>query len=187
MQEDLLAKVVSALNIAGVPHMVTGSFASTFHGEPRMTRDIDLVIDPDETSISLFVEQFDTDIFYIDIFYIDNAITATVRRDMFNVVDVTTGWKVDLIIRKDRPFSSEEFGRRIPVVISGVDTFVATVEDVILSKLEWSKTSGSDQQLRDVIAMIQIQRATLDLEYLEHWAGELGVTEQLRKALKFET
>ena len=182
MQEDLLAKVVSALNTAGVPHMVTGSFASTFHGEPRMTRDIDLVIDPDKTSISLFVEQFDTDIFYID-----NAVTATARRDMFNVVDVTTGWKVDLIIRKDRPFSSEEFGRRIPVVISGVETFVASVEDAILSKLELSKTPGSDHKLRDVIAMIQIQRATLDLEYLEHWAGELGVTEQLRKALKFET
>ncbi|MFT7599835.1 MAG: hypothetical protein ACI8TP_002771 [Acidimicrobiales bacterium] len=180
MQHDLLARVVTALDVAGIPHMVTGSFASTFHGEPRMTRDIDLVIDPDTTTIALFVEQFEPEAFYID-----NA-AATASRDMFNVIDVTTGWKVDLIIRKDRPFSLEEFGRRIPVVISGVATFVASVEDTILSKLEWSKTSGSEQQLRDVNAMIQIQRPALDLDYLQRWATELGTVKQLQEALDAE-
>ena len=97
MQHHLLARVVTALDVAGIPHMVTRSFASTFHDEPRMTRDIDLVIDPDTTTIALFVEQFEPEAFYID-----NAAAATASRDMFNVIDVTTGWKVDLIIRKDR-------------------------------------------------------------------------------------
>ena len=157
MQQDLLAKVVAALDAAGVPHMVTGSFASTFHGEPRMTQDIDLVVDSDITTIALFVEQFDPARFYID-----DAIAATMRRDRFNIIEVTTGWKVDLIVRKDRPFSNEEFRRRVPGLLSGVPTFVASAEDTILSKLEWSKTSGSERQLRDVIAILQVQRSTLD-------------------------
>lgn len=177
MQHDLLAKVVAALNSAGIAHMVTGSFASTYHGEPRMTRDIDLVIDPDTTTVSLFVEQFEPGDFYID-----DAVSATARRDMFNVIDIKTGWKVDLIIRKDRAFSTTEFGRRLPAVIGGVATYIASAEDSILSKLEWSKTSDSDQQFRDVVAMIRIQRATLDFDYLKHWADELGVADELRSA-----
>ena len=178
MQHQLLAKIVEALDAAGIKHMVTGSFASTFHGEPRMTRDIDVVIDPDTTSIALFVEQFDTNTFYID-----DAIAATARRDMFNVIDLTTGWKVDLIIRKDRPFSAEEFRRRVPTTIGGVSTYVASAEDTILSKLEWSRRSGSERQLRDVVAVIQVQRATLDFDYLNRWATELGVADQLHVAL----
>ncbi len=77
MQHDLLAKVVAALDSAGIAHMVTCSFASTYHGEPRMTRDIDLVIDPDTTTVSLFIEQFEPGDFYID-----NAVSATARRDI---------------------------------------------------------------------------------------------------------
>ena len=177
VQHELLAKVIEALDAAGIDHMVTGSFASTFHGEPRMTQDIDVVIDPDETSIVLFAEQFDPAIFYMN-----NASAATARREMFNIIDVTTGWKVDLIVRKDRPFSAEEFRRRIPVVIGGVATCVASVEDTILSKLEWSHRSGSERQMRDVIGMIQVQRQQLDVDYLERWATQLGVTDLLEQA-----
>lgn len=178
MQHELLAKIVEALDAAGIKHMVTGSFASTFHGEPRMTRDIDVVIDPDTTTIAVFVEQFDTNTFYID-----DAVAATARRDMFNVIDVTTGWKVDLIIRKDRAFSEEEFRRRVPTTIGGVATYVASAEDTILSKLEWSARSGSERQLRDVVSVIQVQRATLDFDYLDKWARKLGIADQLEVAL----
>lgn len=178
MQHELLAKVVEALDAAGINHMVTGSFASTFHGEPRMTRDIDVVIDPDETSIVLFTDQFDPTTFYVN-----DATAATARRDMFNVIDVTTGWKVDLIVRRDRPFSEEEFRRRVPTTIGGVATYVASAEDTILSKLEWSHRSGSERQMHDVVAVIQVQRPTLDLDYLEHWATELDIADLLHDAL----
>jgi nicotinamide riboside kinase len=178
VQHELLAKIVEALDAAGIKHMVTGSFASTFHGEPRMTRDIDIVIDPDTTTIAVFVEQFDTNTFYID-----DAIAATARRDMFNVIDVTTGWKVDLIICKDRAFSKEEFQRRVPTTIGGVATYVASAEDTILSKLEWSARSGSERQRRDVVSVIQVQRSTLDFDYLEYWANELDIADQLQAAL----
>jgi hypothetical protein len=94
---------------------VTGSFASTFYGEPRMTRDIDLVIDPTASSVEVFVNQFDSEGFYID-----DAVAAVARRDMFNLIDSKSGWKVALIIRKDRPYSEVEFARRRPATIAGV-------------------------------------------------------------------
>ena len=84
---------------------------------------------------------------------------------------------------KDRPFSAEEFRRRIPGLVSGVPVFVASAEDTILSKLEWSKASGSERQVRDVVAILQVQRSTLDFAYLERWAAELGIAEQLGDAI----
>lgn len=177
MQLEVLALVVGLLDDAGVPHMLTGSFASTFHGEPRMTRDIDLVIDPTIGSLRRFVASLDPDRFYVG----DSA-AAFRERDMFNVIDMATGWKVDLIIRKDRPFSMEEFRRRMPVSIGGVETFVATAEDTVLAKLEWCLMSGSDRQFTDVVAVAMTQM--LDWDYLERWARQLGVERLLDKVLE---
>jgi hypothetical protein len=103
-------------------------------------------------------------------------------RSEFNVIDSTSGWKVDLIIRKDRPYSIVEFDRRQPTTIGGVDVFVVTPEDSILSKLEWGRPSGSERQWRDVVSLIAVQESALDREYLHHWARELGVEELLVEA-----
>ncbi|MCP4083773.1 MAG: nucleotidyltransferase family protein [Actinomycetia bacterium] len=177
MQGALLARVVAALDHAGIDHMVTGSFASAFHGEPRMSRGIDLVVDPDATSIQIFVSELDPDRFYVD-----DASEALRRRDMFNVIDTETGWKADLIIRKDRPFSAEELRRRVPATIAGVDTFVASAEDTVLSKLEWSKESASEIQLRDVVAVIRMYEGELDTNYLTAWAQQLDLVTELQGA-----
>jgi hypothetical protein len=176
MQFEFLKTVVGLLDDAGIPHMVAGSMASTFHGEPRMTRDIDMVIDPTPEAIEQFVAALDRSRYYVD-----DVVGAVRRRDMANVIDTESGWKVDLIVRKDRPFSHEEFRRRQPVVIGGVKLFVATAEDTVLAKLEWRAGSGSEQQLRDVVAVLSAQ--TLDMEYLRRWATELGITEALDEAL----
>lgn len=170
MEAELLRTVVDALQAAGIPHMVTGSLASAIHGQPRATRDIDLVIDPDGEAIEILVASLPADRFYVG-----DALTAIARRDMFNVIDTATGWKVDLIIRKDRAFSREEFGRRRPATIAGVRTHVSTPEDAILSKLEWHRMSGSDIQRRDVIEMIIANLDSLDRAYLHHWAEELDL------------
>jgi hypothetical protein len=94
---------------------------------------------------------------------------------MFNIIDVTTGWKVDLIIRKDRPFGREEFARRRPAIIAGVATYLLTPEDAILSKLEWYAMSGSDIQRRDVVEMVVANVDSLDRGYLDRWTDELGL------------
>ncbi len=172
MEAELLRTVVDALEAASIPHMVTGSLASAIHGQPRATRDIDLVIDPEGSAVALLVAAFPAERFYVG-----DVTNAVAHRDMFNVIDVTTGWKADLIIRKNRPFSLEEFARRRPAIIAGVQTYVSTPEDAILSKLEWHSMSASDIQRRDVIEMIVANLDTLDREYLDQWAAKLGIAE----------
>lgn len=108
--------------------------------------------------------------------------SAVRRRGQFNVIDLETGWKADLIVRKQRAFSLEEFGRRQPAELEGVPVFLATAEDTVLAKLEWSKASGSERQLRDVAGVLRVAGDQLDNEYLERWAGVLEVEEQLARA-----
>lgn len=171
MEVEFLRILVSSLESAGIPYMVTGSVVSAIHGEPRATRDIDVVIDPEPGELEVFLEAFP-----LDRFYVNDAQSALARRDMFNVLDLSSGWKADLVIRKDRPFSREELARRQRFVIAGVEAWVATVEDAILSKLEWVSLSGSGRQRRDVVQMLIANVDVLDREYVDHWAGELGLT-----------
>ncbi len=177
MQFELLSVVVSGLEAAGIPHMVAGSMASAYHGEPRATQDIDLVIDPTLETIKVFVDLLDRERYYID-----DAILAVERRDMFNIIEPASGWKVDLMIKKARPFSSAEFDRRLPATIGGVEVFVATVEDTILAKLEWMKMSDSDLQFRDVVNMLVVAGQRANDTYLDHWAPELDVVDELNRA-----
>jgi hypothetical protein len=178
MHVALLRTVVESLDGAGIPHMVAGSFASTFHSDPRMTRDINLVIDPEsEEPLIEFVGCFDQERFYVG-----NPIAAFAERGMFNIIDTQTGWKADLMIRKDRPFSVREFARREPATISGVATFVASVEDTILAKLDWSRDSESTRQLEDVVGMLRARSGSVDFDYLAAGAIELGVGEALARA-----
>ena len=181
MQFEFLSAVVALLDDADIPHMLAGSMASTFHGEPRMTRDVDMVIDPTVESIERFVAALDRSRYYVD-----DAAEAVRRRDMCgmeveSVIDTETGWKVDLIVRKDRAFSREEFDRRQPAVVGGVELFIATAEDTVLAKLEWRARSDSERQFRDVVAVLSAQ--DLDEVYLQRWAAELGVTDSLNDAL----
>lgn len=172
-----MATIVAALDEAGIAHMVAGSSASAFHGEPRTTADIDIVIDPDPTGLRSLVEALDPERFYVG-----DAFSALARRAQFNVIEVATGWKVDLIVRKDRPFSRSEFDRRIPAVIESVPVCMATAEDTILAKLEWARLGGSERQMRDVAGIFAVSGDTLDRAYLEHWAAQLGLTEDLVEA-----
>ena len=171
---DFLGRLVSALDAAGIPYMLVGSFASMFHGEPRATKDLDVVIDPDRATIERLFIHLATEHYYLDA---DVARDALRRRSMFNVIDLQTGWKADLIVRKARPFSIEELSRRIPGVVEGVPCLVATREDTILSKLEWAKASGSERQLDDVRGIVAVSGDELDRTYIARWAEELGVAD----------
>ena len=91
------------------------------------------------------------------------------------MIDLTSGWKIDLIFRKSRPFSREEFSRRHLVSRQGSPLFVASAEDVIVAKLEWSKLARSRRQIQDVAAILRIRGESLDHSYLEKWIRELGV------------
>jgi hypothetical protein len=169
---DLIRRLAEKLDGAGVPYMVAGSFASTFHGIPRSTYDIDLVIDPSSRALDSFVTSLDPDEYYVDP---DVARDALRMRSQFNVIDVATSWKVDCILRKDRPFSIEEFRRREPAELFGVTVFVSTAEDSIVAKLEWARMSDSERQLRDVAGILSTQAGRLDVAYVDRWVAELGL------------
>jgi hypothetical protein len=98
-------------------------------------------------------------------------------------VDHASGWKVDFILRKNRAFSREEFARRMSLSLLGVPVFVATPEDTIVAKLEWSKESGgSTRQRRDVAGILVTLASQLDLAHVERWVRELDLADEWREA-----
>lgn len=175
----VFARIVAALDQAGIPFMLTGSFASSAHGSPRATRDIDLVIDPTPESLRALADLLPPEEFYHDA---DGAQDALRRRSQFNVLDHATGWKVDLIVRKERPFSRAEFDRRQRIELDGIRLAVATAEDVVLAKLEWARKSGSARQVEDAVGVLIAQAGEIDLDWIERWVPELDIAEQWAEA-----
>jgi hypothetical protein len=172
---EVLQRLTAALDRAGISYMLTGSFASSYYGASRSTQDIDFVIESSPEQLRTFVGSLSEGNYYVEM---DAATEAILSRSMFNVIDLSTGWKVDLIIRKSRPFSEEEFRRRLRVELNGVPLFITTAEDIIIAKMEWAKMSGSTRQLEDVAAILRLQWNVLDLAYLENWAASLQLRPQ---------
>jgi hypothetical protein len=168
----LLRRIVGALDRANIPHMLTGSFASSAHGHLRATRDIDFVIEADADRLRAFVRALPSAEYYVDE---EAALQALRDAGQFNVIDLATGWKVDLIMRKSRPFSIEEFARRQAADVEGTRLAVASVEDVIIAKLEWARLGESARQLEDVVALLRLRRKEIDWAYVDRWANALGL------------
>ena len=150
------------------------------HGVPRFTQDIDIVIDPTPEALNRLVTSLDPARIYVS----PTAQEALATRDQFNLIDSASGWKVDLMIRKDRPFDRSEFARRIQARILDVDVYVASAEDTVLAKLEWAAMGGSERQVADAAGVLAVQGDRIDHEYLDRWAPELGVTDLLERARK---
>jgi hypothetical protein len=179
-QELFLAGIAERLEKAGIPFMVVGSLASSSHGQPRATMDVDLVVDPTGEQLERFLSSLGEDLYTSP----EGARDALKRRAMFNVIDLSEGWKADLIVRKDRPFSHEELSRRQMGSVAGRAMPVASPEDVILAKLEWDGITPSERQVRDALNVIVVQADRLDCDYLRKWAAELGVSEKLEDLLQ---
>jgi hypothetical protein len=177
--EDAFRRITSALDRAGIAYMLTGSFASVHYGAPRATQDIDIVVEAEPAVLKSFIESLGRDQFYADI---DSALEAQRRESMFNVIDRATGWKIDLIIRKSRAFSKEEFGRRCAVDLEGIRIFVASAEDIVIAKLEWAKQGKSQRQIDDVATILRLRRDALDHSYMDKWISALELGEQWRAA-----
>lgn len=169
---DFLQRLVALLEAQGIAYMVAGSVASTFHGVPRTTQDVDLVVQLDGRSMRALLERCDPDVYYVS----DVAAADALRRHgQFNVIDMATGWKADLIVLKRRPFSRAEFERRVRARVLGVDLWIATAEDVIVSKLEWGAQGSPERQLRDVIGILRTRGDDLDLAYIARWVVALDL------------
>jgi hypothetical protein len=174
--QRVLQLVVQHLESAGISYMVSGSTALGFYGRPRMTRDIDIVIELRLDQVKpldfLFSPEFNVDT--------EEIADAIKRQSIFNLVHEATVVKVDFIIRKSTEYRRVEFDRRREFLASGQRVWVVAPEDLVLSKLVWAKDSHSEFQLRDVRSMIELL-PQMDRDHLSRWARELGVDALLRE------
>lgn len=179
-QEELLASIIAKLESFDIPFMITGSLASSAYGTPRSTNDIDIVIDPRESDLRNFVLSFD-DRYYAEL---SMALDAFRSRGMFNIIDTSTGWKVDFILAKKSAYSQSALNRRQKVsVLNTVPAYTVSPEDIILIKLKWAKISESERHLRDAFGVVAMSEH-LDREYLTEWARELNILDSLNDLLR---
>ena len=172
LEIKIFREVINKLNDNNAPYMVSGSVAMNYYTVPRMTRDVDIVIEIND--IESFYNAFKNG-YYID----KRAVSDAVRdRFMFNIIHLEEAIKIDFIIKKDTEYRKTEFERRRQVDIDGLKVFIVSIEDLIISKLLWSKDSRSDFQINDIKNLL---KEKIDLEYLEKWIGELGIEDFYRE------
>ncbi len=175
-QLDILRDVTTRLSEAGFDYMLTGSFALNYYAEPRMTRDIDVVVVLDPKDTDLFVALFEND-YYVPRTAVARAIS---NQSLFNIIHSESIFKVDCIIRKNTEYRRLEFERRQQIDIDSTRIWIVSKEDLIISKLIWAKDSHSEFQLRDVKNLL---KSGYDAEYLQTWTTKLELEPLLRECL----
>jgi hypothetical protein len=174
---EVLKTVTGRLDTAGIPYMITGSFAANYYAVPRMTRDIDLVVALSTGDADRLCALFEDD-FYLDR---DAVGTAIAGRGTFNLIHQAYVVKVDCIVRKDSEYRRTEFARQRRGSIEGHGLAIVAPEDLIISKLDWMRESRSAVQLADVRNLLR-SVADLDRQYLAHWTERLGLGALYREA-----
>lgn len=171
-QLEVLHDIVLRLDEAGIPYMVSGSVAMNYYALPRMTRDIDLVVELRRGDVARLEAVLGRDYYFSP----EAATAALARRTMFNLIHQGFMVKVDCIVRKDTEYRKLEFSRRRKVQALGVAFHIASPEDLILSKLDWARDSRSELQLGDVRNLLDAVE-DLDRPYLAAWAAKLGLSD----------
>ncbi|TKJ38789.1 MAG: hypothetical protein CEE38_03560 [Planctomycetes bacterium B3_Pla] len=182
-QQQLLKKVIQTLDLAEIQYMLTGSVVSSLQGEPRATHDIDMIVAIEKSKAHELAEAFPHPDFYLAEHSIIDAISSS---DMFNLIDLKSGDKVDFWILSDEAFDRSRFSRRYAEGFMGAEMQVSSPEDTILAKLRWAELcGGSEKHFTDALRVYEVQHGNLDQDYLESWAENLNV-QTLWKRIKNE-
>lgn len=168
--------VVKKLNAAGIPYMLTGSVAMNYYAVPRMTRDIDFVIEFSASKLLRLEELFKNE-YYISREAVQESLKYS---SSFNLIHNEFQIKIDCMIRKQSEYRLLEFSRRKIITIEGTELYIVSKEDLMLSKLFWAKDNRSQRQLDDVKNIAQTE---YDREYLSRWAQSLGISALLKECL----
>ena len=173
-------RVVEALEKISARYVVVGSTAASAWGVARSTRDIDVVAVITRETVDTFLRALGNNEIYVPV---DEAKAATIKGGSFNVLHTTTGGKVDVFVcQTSDAFESSRLDRRVKLQVLGIDTWVATPEDVVLAKLLWRVQTRSEVQWRDCVEVAATQK--LDVKYLRIWATELGISGDLEELLE---
>jgi len=165
---DIVRDVSARLDGAGFAYMLTGSMAMNYYAQPRMTRDIDIVVALRPSDAARVVQLFSPD-YYVSREAVDRSIA---QLSLFNLIHNESVIKVDCIVRKQSEYRLTEFNRRQRIKIEDFETWIVSKEDLILSKLFWAKDSHSELQMRDVKNLVS---TGCDRAYIQRWTQELGV------------
>ncbi len=178
-------KISEVLDRLEIEYFIGGSFASTIHGLPRATRDVDFIADIKAEHVDSFVAALETE-FYLDAQTIRSAIT---HQRSFNVIHLDTMFKADVFVLAASKWANNQLRRRElkPISSEGVSHVVwtCTAEDIILQKLLWFEKGGkvSRQQWDDILGVLKVNSSSLDFDYLRLWSAELGIASLLQEAL----
>lgn len=177
---NFFATVVQTLERLHIPYMVAGGFAAIYYGEPRLTIDIDIVVEINTSHIKPLVAAFPFPDFYLS----EESIADSIRRRFpFNIIQTTTAAKVDLIPLPDDIFSKTAFSRRQKMVFNqaGAKAYFISAEDIVLAKLFAFEQTGSDKHLRDVKGVLVTQWGHLNLELIRRAAAQRNVLDQFEQ------
>ena len=176
---ELLKEVTERLNRAHIPYMVSGSMAANYYTVPRMTRDIDIVVELKEADVDKFTDLFAGD-FYLDKQMVKKEVS---RQGMFNLIHTQFVIKIDFILKESSPYQDAAFYRKREVSIENSTMWFVSPEDLIISKLNWAKDSHSEFQLNDVRNLMRSVN-NLDLKYIDNWISQLGLVQIYKEAKK---
>jgi hypothetical protein len=174
---DIVRDISRRFEEAGVPYMLTGSMAMNYYAQPRMTRDIDVVIAIGPEDVGRVAALFRPDYYVSE----ENIRESLADESIFNLIHQESVIKVDCIIRKRIEYRRVEFERRQMISILDFTTFIVSKEDLIISKLFWAKDSHSELQLGDVRNLLA---TGYEAAYLRRWTRELGLDTLLRECLE---
>jgi hypothetical protein len=172
---DLLERLVAALERLQIPYLITGSVAAMAYGEPRLTNDIDVVVDLHESHVRDMLAQFPPDEFYLS----DEAIRdALARKGQFSIIHPASGLKIDVMVQQGTPFEQSRFERARIVHFTDVrGAYFASPEDVILKKMQYYREGGSEKHLRDIGGIMKVSAGAIDEAYIGQWADQLRLRE----------
>src|SRR5712692_10054858 len=176
---EVLKMVTGRLDAVGIPYMVTGSMALNYYAVPRMTRDIDVVVELSTPDADRMCDLFRDD-FYIEPETVRESVE---KRGTCNIIHMALVVKVDLVVRKDSEYRRTEFARRRKVSLEGHPFFIVAPEDLVISKIDWAKDTRSEVQLADARNLLR-STPGLDRPYLERWTTRLGLEALYREVLK---
>jgi Nucleotidyl transferase AbiEii toxin, Type IV TA system len=177
-QIELIRLATQTLDTLAIPYAVVGSWGSGIYGEPRFTRDIDIVLDLNLNLVPQFCAAFPNDEFYLS----EAAVRDAVRtRFQFNLIHPGSGNKIDFILTRPESWNAGQLERRRRIELrigpEAFDVYIAAPEDVILGKLWYFAQGGGDRHLRDIAGILRVTGAGVNRAEVERWATKLGYLE----------
>ncbi|HEU5320092.1 MAG TPA: hypothetical protein VFX28_04770 [Methylomirabilota bacterium] len=154
-------------------YMIGGSQAAMYYGEPRLTRDVDVVVALSVARLPALLARFPPSEFYVDEQTAREAIRTS---SQFNIIHPESGLKIDVYVNPETSYDRTRLARRqrLPL-LPGVEAYFARPEDVILYKLLYSRQGEVGLHLRDVLGILRVSGTQLDEGYIATWATRLGI------------